>query len=137
MAAKPSRREGVRTEEGCAARAAGSPVKQLDGMNDRNDRPGSDLHHAADVSGTDNLRLCGNPLLANLVLDFYGYMMGYRRQAMSKPGAIRQSHPEHCDIVAALRTHDPAAVQSAFARHLDRVYASTKSVLKEDGNAGD
>lgn len=77
-------------------------------------------------------KACGNPLLSNFVIYLYGYMMGHRRQAMSQPGAIEQSHADHRAIVAALKAHDRKATQQAFGRHLDRIYTSTKSAAGPD-----
>lgn len=78
----------------------------------------------------------GNPLLSNFVIDLYGYVMGHRRQAMSQPGAIEQSHADHRAILAALKAHDSEATQKAFGRHLDRIYASTKSAVGPDRREG-
>jgi DNA-binding GntR family transcriptional regulator len=33
------------------------------------------------------------------------------------------------EIVAALRARDPAAVVAAFGRHIERIYATTRTVL--------
>src|SRR5574341_2129511 len=36
-------------------------------------------------------RACGNPLLADVVFDFYGYALEQRRRALQRPGAIAHS----------------------------------------------
>lgn len=77
-------------------------------------------------------RACGNPLLSDFVTDLYTYMMDYRRSAMSRPGAIEASYKDHCDIVAALRRHDRAAVIAAFHHHLIRIYETTKALLADE-----
>jgi DNA-binding FadR family transcriptional regulator len=75
-------------------------------------------------------RACGNPLLADLVTDLYTYMMDYRRRIMSRPGAIAKSYQEHKAIVAALERHDSKATLQAFGHHLDRIYATTRTMIK-------
>jgi DNA-binding FadR family transcriptional regulator len=76
-------------------------------------------------------RACGNPVLAEFVMDLYSYMMGYRRRAMSRPGAVGRSYADHRAIVAALRARDRAETQRAFGLHLQRIHDSTKSELTE------
>lgn len=73
----------------------------------------------------------GNQLLADLVTDLYAYMMEHRRLAMSRPGAIEASRADHRAIVKALRARDRDAVVTAFGRHLERIYRSTKTVLTD------
>lgn len=80
----------------------------------------SAIYHAAD-----------NKLLADMVTDLYAYMMEYRRSAMSLPGAIDASRADHRAIVKALRTGDKDVVVAAFDRHLQRIYRSTKTLLRE------
>jgi DNA-binding FadR family transcriptional regulator len=80
-------------------------------------------------------RACGNPLLADLVTDLYTYMMDYRRRVMSRAGAIAKSYQEHVAIVAALEKHDRAAVLQAFGHHLDRIYATTRTILASSGKS--
>ncbi|MCT7378470.1 FadR/GntR family transcriptional regulator [Chelativorans salis] len=75
-------------------------------------------------------RACGNPLLADFVTDLYTYMMEYRRKAMTRPGAIAASYADHLAIVEALKGRDREAVTAAFARHLDRIYETTKEMLR-------
>lgn len=75
-------------------------------------------------------RACGNPLLADLVTDLYTYMMDYRRRVMSRPGAIAKSYQEHKAIVAALDVHDGEAALQAFGHHLDRIYSTTRIMIK-------
>jgi len=77
-------------------------------------------------------RACGNPLLADFVTDLYTYMMNYRRNAMSKPGAIAASYQDHNEIVDALRRRDRQAVVGAFRHHLMRIYETTGELLAED-----
>jgi DNA-binding FadR family transcriptional regulator len=72
-----------------------------------------------------------NALLADFTIDLYGYMLEYRRQAVSRPGAIQKSCRDHTAIVAALRAHDEKAVVAAFDAHLKRIYDTTRLVLTE------
>lgn len=74
-------------------------------------------------------RASGNAVLADFVGDLYTYMLDYRRKVMSRPGAIAKSYEDHVAIVAALRARDPAAVIAAFDVHLDRIHATTRSVM--------
>ena len=74
-------------------------------------------------------RSAGNALLCDFVTDLYTYMLNYRRTAVAHPGAIARSYEDHVEIVAALRAHDAAAVVAAFRRHIERIYATTRTVL--------
>jgi DNA-binding FadR family transcriptional regulator len=74
-------------------------------------------------------RCSSNPLLSDFVTSLYTYLMEHRRTAMSQPGAILLSYKDHFEIVAGLRARDPAAVVSAFERHLDRIYNTTRAIL--------
>ncbi len=78
-------------------------------------------------------RSAGNPLLADFVTDLYTYMMEFRRLAVARPGALRKSYEDHSAIVAALHAHDPAAVVLAFDRHINRIYATTRSLMGRPG----
>lgn len=75
-------------------------------------------------------RACGNELLADVVSDFYGYALEFRRLALQRKGAIAHSVQEHEGIVAALRTGLPEAAVAAMQRHLDQVHRSTRDVMK-------
>jgi DNA-binding FadR family transcriptional regulator len=75
-------------------------------------------------------RASQNPLLCDFVIDLYTYMLEQRRSAVSQPGAIRRSYEDHKAIVRALRAHDPAATAAAFGEHIERIYVTTRSVLK-------
>jgi DNA-binding FadR family transcriptional regulator len=82
-------------------------------------------------------RCAGNPLLADFVIDLYTYMLDHRRAAVSRPGALRRSYDDHVAIVAALRRRSPEAAVEAFSRHIERIYATTLSILEErEGVAG-
>jgi DNA-binding FadR family transcriptional regulator len=74
-------------------------------------------------------RACGNALLADFVSDLYIYMMNYRRNAMSEPGAIEASYNDHVAIVDALARQDRDAVVAAFQHHLTRIYETTSVLL--------
>ncbi len=76
----------------------------------------------------------GNALLADFASDLYAHMMLHRRAAVSRPCAIAKSIEDHAAIVHALRTHDPAAAARAFATHTERIYDTTRSVLKATEN---
>jgi DNA-binding FadR family transcriptional regulator len=80
-------------------------------------------------------RACGNPLLADFVTDLFTYMMDYRRNAMSQPGAIANSYQDHVNIVDALARRDRTAVVAAFDLHLKRIYETTKTLLAEEGRS--
>jgi DNA-binding FadR family transcriptional regulator len=74
-------------------------------------------------------RACGNELLADVVFDFYGYALEFRRLALQRKGAIAHSVAEHQGIVAALRTGKPEAAVAAMQRHLDQVHRTTRAVM--------
>ena len=75
-------------------------------------------------------RACGNGLLADVVFDFYGYALEYRRLALVRRNAIAHSVAEHQEIVDALRTGAPDAAVAAMRRHLDQVHRTTQAVMK-------
>jgi DNA-binding FadR family transcriptional regulator len=75
-------------------------------------------------------RACGNALLADVVFDFYGYALEFRRLALQRKGAIAHSVAEHRELVAALRTGDPDKAVAAMQRHLDQVHRTTQAVMK-------
>lgn len=75
-------------------------------------------------------RACGNPLLADVVFDFYGYALEFRRLALRRDGAIAHSVQEHEGIVAALRTGKPQAAVAAMQRHLEQVHRTTQAVMR-------
>ena len=75
-------------------------------------------------------RACGNELLAEVVSDFYGYALEFRRLALQRKGAIGHSVQEHAAIVAALRTGDPEAAVAAMQAHLDQVHRTTRAVMR-------
>lgn len=91
-------------------------------------------------------RCSSNPLLSDFVMGLYSYLMEQRRAAVSQPGAILRSYKDHSEIVAGLRARDAAAVVTAFDRHLDRIYTTTRAILdgmgrrpaktREGGKAG-
>lgn len=70
-------------------------------------------------------RACGNGLLADVVFDFYGYALEYRRSALQRPGAIARSVREHQAIVAGLKSGDPEVAVAAMQHHLDQVHRTT------------
>ncbi|WP_245428797.1 FadR/GntR family transcriptional regulator [Phyllobacterium phragmitis] len=78
-------------------------------------------------------RACGNPLLADFVTDLYTYMMEHRRYVMALPGATATSYADHVAIVAALKARDREAVVAAFRRHLERIYETTRDLLRKQG----
>jgi DNA-binding FadR family transcriptional regulator len=77
----------------------------------------------------------GNRLLSDFVVDLYTFMLEYRRAAVSKPGAILKSYADHVAILAALQARDAAAVVAAFQRHIDRIYATTISIIGQQADA--
>jgi DNA-binding FadR family transcriptional regulator len=72
---------------------------------------------------------CGNALLADVVVDFYGYALEFRRLALQRPGAIAHSVADHAGIVAALCAGDPEAAAAAVQQHLDHVHRGTRDVM--------
>lgn len=76
-------------------------------------------------------RACGNNLLADVVSDFYGYALEFRRRVLQREGAIAHSVQEHRAIVEALKTGKPELAVKAMQCHLDQVHRTT---LKEMSN---
>jgi DNA-binding FadR family transcriptional regulator len=81
---------------------------------------------------------CGNVVLADFVSDLYSYLMEHRREAVSRPNAIRQSVLDHEAILAALERADPDAAVAAFRIHMDRIYQTTRTIMAAaaDGESG-
>ncbi len=73
---------------------------------------------------------CGNALLAEVVFDFYGYALEFRRLALQRQGAIASSVDEHQGMVDALRTREPQEAVQAIRRHLEQVHRTTRAVMK-------
>jgi DNA-binding FadR family transcriptional regulator len=74
-------------------------------------------------------RACGNSLLADVVSDFYGYALEFRRLALQRKGAIAHSVEDHQRIVDALRTGKSELAVKAMQRHLDQVHRTTRAVM--------
>ena len=74
-------------------------------------------------------RACGNALLAEVVFDFYGYALEFRRLALQRKGAIAHSVEEHWAIVSALRTRKPEVAVAAMRKHLEQVHRTTRAVM--------
>lgn len=75
----------------------------------------------------------GNPLLADISTDLYAYMMEYRREALTDPGAIATSYADHVAIVEAVKARDPEAAAAAFIMHTGRIYVTTQPFMKGGG----
>ena len=75
-------------------------------------------------------RACGNALLAEVVFDFYGYALEFRRLALKRKGAIAHSVEDHAAIVTALLSGKPDRAVAAMQRHLDQVQRTTRAVMK-------
>ena len=75
-------------------------------------------------------RACGNALLAEVVFDFYGYALEFRRLALRRKGAIAHSVEEHAAIVASLRSGKPDKAAAAMQLHMDQVQRTTRAVMK-------
>jgi DNA-binding FadR family transcriptional regulator len=75
-------------------------------------------------------RACGNGLLADVVFDFYGYALEFRRLALVRKNAIAQSVVEHQKIIDALRVGAPDAAVKAMRCHLEQVHRTTRAVMK-------
>jgi DNA-binding FadR family transcriptional regulator len=80
-------------------------------------------------------RTAQSPLLCDVTIDLYGYMLEHRRRAVSRPGAIERSIRDHTAIVTALRAHDADAVVAAFDHHINRIYRTTRVILDTDPRA--
>jgi len=76
-------------------------------------------------------RACGNELLAEVMFDFYGYALEYRRRALMRKHAISRSIADHQGIVDALRSADPGAAVAAMRLHLDQVHRTTRAAMKD------
>jgi DNA-binding FadR family transcriptional regulator len=74
-------------------------------------------------------RACGNELLADVVFDFYGYALEFRRIALQRKGTIAHSVAEHEAIVVALRSGRPDAAVAAMQRHLDHIHRTTRAAM--------
>jgi DNA-binding FadR family transcriptional regulator len=75
-------------------------------------------------------RACGNALLADVVFDFYGYALEFRRLALKRKGAIAHSVADHQGIVDALHQHDPEGAVAAMRGHLEQVQRTTRAVMR-------
>jgi DNA-binding FadR family transcriptional regulator len=75
-------------------------------------------------------RACGNALLADVVFDFYGYALEFRRLALKRKGAIAHSVADHQSIVDALHQHDPQGAVAAMRGHLEQVQRTTRAVMR-------
>ena len=82
-------------------------------------------------------RASQEPLLCDMTIDLYAYMLEHRRRVISRPGAIAKSCRDHVAIVAALRARDAAAVVAAFDHHLDRIYRTTRTILDMEARSSD
>ncbi len=74
-------------------------------------------------------RACGNNLLADVVSDFYGYALEFRRRVLLRKGAIGHSVKEHRAILEALKTRQPELAVQAMQRHLDQVRKTTQDEM--------
>ena len=77
----------------------------------------------------------GNAALADFVTDLYTYMMDHRRRAIAEPDAIAKSLRDHEAIVAAFARHDRGAAMRAIRRHIERIHATTRTLLEAGGAA--
>lgn len=74
-------------------------------------------------------RAGGNLVICELALGLYAYGLGFRRKALSLPGAVARSHADHKRIVEALETgHEQNAVLRAD-EHLANIYDTTSDVM--------
>lgn len=81
-------------------------------------------------------RSCDNPVLSDFVCDLYAHMMEQRRKAVAQPGAIKRSLDDHVVILASLRAHDGEQARRAFEIHIDRIFSTTRDVLRADRSVG-
>ncbi len=75
-------------------------------------------------------RSCANPALADFVVDLFGTMVGFRRQAVGELGAIEASIADHERILKALEGRDREAAVAAMERHLERIYRTTRTAME-------
>lgn len=80
-------------------------------------------------------RASDNPLLADMAMDLYNYLLEHRRRIVARPGSIETSIADHRDILEALRSGDSAGAVAAFARHEQRIYQTTRQFLAARGQA--
>ncbi|MGB3405930.1 MAG: FCD domain-containing protein [Jannaschia sp.] len=78
-------------------------------------------------------RACGNAVLSDLATTLYSHLMGHRRRAVARAGAIGRSIEDHRAILAALRARDEDAVAQAFGTHERRIYETTRQLLADAG----
>lgn len=74
-------------------------------------------------------RQSGNRLLADFATDLYAYVIDRRRLAVSRPGAIAINYRDHLAIFQALRDRDVNGAVTAFTRHTERIYDTTRPML--------
>lgn len=111
-----SLRDAVRSQR----ESAGDPVRFL--ISDR------EFHTAI-------YRSCGNPVLADFVVDLFGTMAEFRRQAVAEAGAIEASIEDHQRIVDALEARDRGAAVAAMEHHLERIYRTTRDAIAKTARA--
>lgn len=75
-------------------------------------------------------RSCGNPLLADIAIDLYNYLLEHRRRIVARPGSIAASISDHRVIIEALEQHDSEAAAAAFGHHEMRIYLTTRDFLR-------
>lgn len=80
-------------------------------------------------------RASDNPLLADMAMDLYNYLLEHRRRIVARPGSIATSIADHRAILDALRAGDSVSAVAAFARHEKRIYETTRQFLVAEGQA--
>ena len=78
-------------------------------------------------------RACGNPVLADFVVDLFGTMVEFRRRAVAEAGAIEASIADHERIVAAFESRDRPRAVAAMEEHLERIYRTTQIAIAKTG----
>ncbi|MFO6463499.1 FadR/GntR family transcriptional regulator [Jannaschia sp. KMU-145] len=78
-------------------------------------------------------RASGNAVLSDIAATLYSYLLGHRRRAVARPGAIDRSIADHRTILDALGARDGDALAHAFGVHERRIYETTRQLLGETG----
>ncbi|WP_266064571.1 FadR/GntR family transcriptional regulator [Brucella intermedia] len=74
-------------------------------------------------------RASNNQVLSELALGLYAYGLGFRRKAMSMPGAVARSQADHELIVAALESGDPQDAALRADEHLANILNTTSDAM--------
>jgi GntR family transcriptional regulator, transcriptional repressor for pyruvate dehydrogenase complex len=76
-----------------------------------------------------------NTVFSLLLMPTLDLLQELRRELSGEPRVIAASHPEHEQILDAVRRQDPEAARTAMAAHIDRFVSSSREVLGAEGTA--